>query len=187
MHANIIIISGPSGAGEDSIIDRLAQRMSIERVITTSTREMRPGESDGDPYYFISKDDFEQGIANGKFFEYARQYNDQLYGVTFDEIERVKAASGVGIWKIEYKGVIEAKKLMPEIKAIFITAPLDVLEQRIRRRADVTDAYVAERMAYTKEWLNHADIYDYHVENEQGKLDQAVDRVQEIIEGIRGG
>lgn len=184
MNGNIVIISGPSGAGEDSIIDGLSQYMPIERIITTSTRDMREGESQGDPYYFISHEEFAQGIEDGKFFEYAQQYNDNYYGVTFEEIERVKAAEGVGIWKIDYKGVIQAKELMPEIKTIFITAPLDILEKRIRSRDGVSDEFVAERMAYTKEWLEHADIYDYQVENEEGKLDNTIEKVRDIITEI---
>jgi len=87
----------------------------------------------------------------------------------------------IGIWKIEYKGVMTAKKLFPNIIAIFINAPLDILESRIRRRDNVTDEFVEERLAYTKEWLKHRDIYDYEVTNEEGKLDQTVKEVADII------
>ena len=88
-----------------------------------------------------------------------------------------------GIWKIEWKGVITAKRLFPDIVAILITVPsLDVLEARIRRRdPDVTDAYIAERMEYTREWLRHTDIYDYTVVNEEGRLDDAVQHTLDII------
>lgn len=180
---SLFIISGPSGAGEDSIINGLAEFFSIERVITTTTRDMRVGETQGNPYYFISREAFEQGIADGKFFEYAEQYNNNLYGVTFAEIERVKNCGKIGTWKIDYKGVEAVKKLMPEIPAILVSAPLDILEMRIRRRDQVTDAFVAERMAYSKEWLeHHTSGYDYVVENEQGKLEEAIARVKTIIE-----
>ena len=178
----LIIISGPSGAGEDSVIERIGKVFSIERVTTTTTRPMRPDESQGHPYYFTSKTDFEAGIEASKFFEHAKHYNNEYYGVTFDEIERVKRSGRIGIWKIDYKGVMAAKKLMPDIVAIFLTAPLDVLEKRIRGRSGVTDAYVAERMAYTKEWLEHTGIYDYTVVNEEGKLDKTVADVKRIIE-----
>ena len=179
--SRLFIISGPSGAGEDSIIERISDLLPIERVITTTTRAPRPGEREQHPYYFISREAFEAGIAAGRFFEYAQEYNDNYYGVTFEEIERVRASDKIGIWKIEYKGVQTAKKLLPGIIAILITAPLDIIETRLRSRDTVTDAYIAERMAYTKEWLNHTDLYDYTVENEQGKLAEAVQRVAEII------
>lgn len=177
----IVIISGPSGAGEDSIIEKLAERIPIERVITTSTREMRPGESEGHPYHFISKEDFGKGVKEDKFFEYAEEYNGHWYGVTFDELKRVEETGKVGVWKIEYKGVQKAKEIIPNILAIFIDAPLDVLESRIRRRDNASDEYVQERMAYTLEWLKYKDIYDTEVINEEGKLDEAVDEAEDII------
>lgn len=180
----LIIISGPSGAGEDSIIEALKEFLPIERVITTTTRDMRPSEQEGISYYFISTEEFKEGISEGKFFEYAKEYNNNYYGVTFEEIERVKNSGKIGIWKIEYKGVMLAKKLIPEITAIFVNAPLDVLESRIRRRASVSDEYVQERMEYSKEWMKHLDIYDYQIVNEEGKLDESVAKVREIIEKV---
>jgi guanylate kinase len=179
---NLIIISGPSGVGEDSIINGLKNIMPIERVITTSTREIRAWESQGDPYYFISKAEFKDGIKDNKFFEYAEEYNGNFYGVTFDEINRVKKSGKIGIWKIEYKGVISAKKMMPEIKAIFINAPLKDLEKRIRsREGDIAEEYIKERMEYTNEWLKHKDIYDYEIINEEGKLDEAIEKTANLI------
>ena len=177
----IVIISGPSGAGEDSVIEKLAERIPLERVITTSTRPMRLGESEGHPYHFISKEDFQSGVKENKFFEHAEEYNGHWYGVTFDELKRVEETGKVGVWKIEYKGVQKAKETIPNILAIFIDAPLEVLESRIRRRDNASDEYVAERMAYTLEWLKYKDIYDTEVINEEGKLDEAVDEVEAII------
>lgn len=179
---NIFIISGPSGAGEDSIIDGLAKIFPIERAITTVTRSPRIGERDGHPYYFVSPENFQQKIARGEMAEYAKQYNDNFYGVTKEELERVAASGKIGIWKLDYQGVEAAKKMFPAIIAIFITAPLEILEQRIRMRDHLTETYIAERMAYTKEWLNHTDIYDYAVENEQGKLGVAIEQVAAIIQ-----
>ncbi|MDD4606980.1 MAG: hypothetical protein PHS07_01390 [Patescibacteria group bacterium] len=179
----IFIISGPSGAGEDSIIQKLKDYFPIEAAITTTSRSMRPKESPGHPYYFISRQEFKAGIKNNLFFEYAQQYNNEYYGITHQEIERIKNLSDkIGIWKIDYQGVITAKKLMPKIIAIFINAPLDVLEQRIRGRSNVTDEYIKERMEYTREWLKYRNIYDYEVINHQGKLDQAIQEVVEIIQ-----
>lgn len=179
---NIVIISGPSGAGEDSIIDGLAKYTTVNRIITTTTRPMRPGESDANPYYFISKEEFEKKIEHGDMIEWAKQYNGNLYGVTRSELERVNALPGIGTWKIEYQGVMSAKKLFPEIKSIFIMADsLDVLAQRIRSRSHVTDEYIKERMEYTQEWLKHEDIYDHKVINRQGHLDEAIKEIMEIL------
>ncbi len=178
---NIFIISGPSGAGEDSIIDGLEKILPVERIVTTTTRQIRSGETYGKPYYFVSQNDFMKLIEEKKLFEYAQEYNNNYYGVTNYEINRVKASGKIGLWKIEYKGVITAKKLMPEIIAIFINAPLEILEKRIRKRDKVTEKFVQERLQYTKEWLKHLDVYDYIVENEEGKLQQTIDQVANII------
>ncbi|HPN55084.1 MAG TPA: hypothetical protein PLB52_04130 [Candidatus Moranbacteria bacterium] len=180
--SKIFILSGPSGAGEDSIIEGLRKFFTIERVITTTTREMRPGESQGRPYYFISRGEFINRRSNNGFVEWAEQYNGNLYGVTKEEIERVKNSGHIGTWKIEWKGVVTAKKIFPEIPSIFINAPLNILKNRIRRRDNVSEEYIKERTEYTKEWLKHKDIYDYEVINEEGKLDETVQRVKEIIE-----
>ncbi len=177
----IFIISGPSGSGQDSVIERLAEIMPIERVITSTTRPPRPGETSGAPYYFLSRDQFESGIERGDFIEWAREYNDELYGVTKEELLRVAKSQSLGIWKMEYKGVITAKSLFPNIVAILITAPLESIEARLRKRDDPTEAYLAERMTYTREWLNYTHIYDYTVENLDGKLEESVKKITEII------
>ncbi len=180
--SKIFIISGPSGAGEDSIISGLQKIFPIEKIITTTTRQMRHGESQGNPYWFISKDEFIKRRDDNKFVEWAEQYNGNLYGVTKEEIERVKNSGKIGTWKIEWKGVITAKKIYPEIPAIFITVPdLKTLEDRIRKRDGVKEEYIQERMEYTKEWMKHADIYDYTVVNKEGRLDEAVRETAKII------
>ena len=178
---NLFIVSGPSGVGEDSVIEGLRDTLPIERVITTRTRSMRPGESQGHPYYFISEKEFRDKLAAGEFVEYAEQYNGQLSGVTKSEIDRVAQSGKVGIWKIEYKGVMTAKTLFPDIIAIMLTAPLEILEARIRRRDNPDEQLLAERMVYTREWLKHTDIYDYVIENKEGKLAETIEQVAHII------
>lgn len=181
--SRIFIISGPSGAGEDSIINELAKTLPIERIITSTTRPMREGEKDGKDYWFIATEEFQKRLAEGDFVEHAQQYNGNLYGVSRQELDRVSSSGKIGIWKIEYKGVITVKEKFPEIKAVFINTPdLETLERRIRRRSHVSEEYIQERMAYTKEWLKHTAIYDYEVVNADGKLDEAVAKVKEIIE-----
>jgi len=181
MKNNLVIISGPSGAGEDSIINELSKRMPLERVITTTTRDIRPGEKHGRDYYFISKEEFKIKIQKGVFFEYAKQYNENYYGVEYNEINRVINCGRVGIWKIDFQGVKAIKELIPDVISIFINAPLEILEDRIRRRGGISEDYIKERMEYTKKWLQHRDIYDFEVENKEGCLNEAVDRVEKII------
>lgn len=182
MPNNIFIISGPSGSGQDSVIEGLQKILPIERVITATTRPMRPGESQKNPYYFINKTEFKKALKKNKFFEHAKEYNGHYYGVARREINRVKRSKKIGIWKMEYKGVVTAKKLMPGITAILIYAPLKILEKRIRRRGkNITDAFIKERMDYTKQFLEHKNIYDYKIMNKEGELNKAVNNVAKII------
>ncbi len=182
MPNNIFIISGPSGSGQDSIIEGLRKILPIERVITATTRPMRPGESQKNPYYFIGKKQFAKNIKENKFFEHAKEYNGHYYGVTRREINRAKRSKKINIWKIEYKGVITAKKLMPAVTAILIYAPLKILEKRIsQREKNITDAFIKERMDYTKQFLKHKNIYDYKIINKEGELNKAVNDVVKII------
>jgi len=185
MKKNIFIISGPSGSGQDSAIEGLREHFEIERVITSTTRAMRQNEKQGDPYYFISKEEFRDKIKNNAFFEYACEYNNNYYGVTRTEINRAMNSGKIAIWRIEYKGVITAKKHFPDITAILINAPLEILEERIRKRDNASDEFIAERMAYTREFLQHKDLYDYEVTNEQGKLADTIQKIANIINKIQ--
>ncbi len=182
-HNNLFIISGPSGAGEDSVIAGIREHLPVRVAVTTTTRAPREGESDGNPYYFISKEQFRSMIEAGAFAEWAQHYNDNYYGVTHEELERITADNAIGIWKIDYKGVEAAKTLFPGIIAILITAEsLDVLEERIRSRsATVSEEYVRERMEYSREWMKHTELYDYTVVNRTGRLQDAVAKVVAII------
>ncbi|MFH1661777.1 MAG: hypothetical protein ABIA02_01635 [Candidatus Falkowbacteria bacterium] len=182
---SIIIISGPSGSGQDSVIKGIERKIKLEKVITTTTRAMRPGESQKNPYYFISKDKFKKGIKNNDFFEYACEYNNNYYGVTHKEINRAKKNKKINIWKIEYKGVITAKKLMPETKAILITAPIKILEKRIRKRdKNKGEKYIKERIEYSKKFLKYKNIYDYKVINKERKLQETINKTADIIKSL---
>lgn len=186
MRPQLFIISGPSGSGQDSVIEGLEKLLPIERVITTTTRPLRPGESDGHPYHFISQEAFEQGLKEGAFLEHARHYGGKYYGVTRDEVERVRNSKKIGIWKVDWQGVANIKKLFPNTRAILITAPLDILEARLRRRdPDRSEASLRERMSYSREYLNHTDLYDFVVKNQDGKLEEAIQKVFHIIEGTK--
>lgn len=185
-YKNIIIISGPSGAGEDSVINGLKKIFPIERVITTTTRPMRKEESEGNPYYFVNQESFKKKIEAGELAEYAQEYNDNFYGVEKNELERIAFSGKIGIWKIEYKGVITAKKKFPEIKSIYIAAPsLEILQERIKKRnPNVSEEYLKERAEYTKKWIKHEDIYDFKVINEEGKLEETIKKAAEIIKNL---
>lgn len=179
---NLFIISGPSGAGEDSIIAGLKKEFPIEKIVTTTTREIRPNEIDGQDYYFISKKEFERDIKENKFFEWAEEDNGQLYGGTFKELRRVQALEDkIGIWKIDYKGALKAKEIFPNVKSIFIYIPMNIIEKRLRSRGSHSDEFIAARLEYSKGWFANRDIFDFEVENKEGKLEETIQKVKNII------
>ncbi len=180
MRSKIFIISGPSGAGEDSILKGLRNKIDFVKPITTTTRKIRPGEVNGKTYHFISKNEFKRKIEANEFLEYAEEDNENFYGVTKEEMERVKNIGKVVFWKIDYKGVIYAKKLFPEIIAIMIKAPKDVLRERLKGRGE-SEEMIESRLNYAEGWEKNSNIFDFIVENKQGKLDEAVDKIVEIV------
>lgn len=183
---NLIIISGPSGSGQDSVIQGLVKRgLPIERVITTVTRPARPGESEGKPYYFIAAEKFDELTKNNELAEWALVYGNK-YGVTKKELERVQnIKSKIGIWKMEWHGVVAAKKMIPDIPAIMIVPPsLETLVERSEKRAEQNQEEIEARLAFSREMLQHKDLYDYVVVNGEGKLEQTVNQVIDIINKI---
>lgn len=180
MKTNIFMISGPSGAGEDSTIEGLRKYIDFEKIITTTTRKMRPGESQGHPYYFISREEFEKGLNEGKFFEHALEDNNNYYGGAYQELERVKSSSLPVIWKLDYKGVIAGKKMFPDAKAIFIYIPFDLIKKRLTARKEPENV-IQDRLEYAEGWYKNENVFDFKVENKEGKLDETVQKVLEII------
>lgn len=177
----IIILSGPSGAGEDSIIAGLQKTMPIKRIVTTTTRTMRPGESQGKPYHFVSQDQFQADLSADAFFEHAKQDNEQLYGVKKSDIKEAQESSDIFIWKVDYQGVQNAKTLLPQVKSILISAPLHQLEKRIRGRGGMSEERIKERIQYAQGWLQNKHLFDYVIDNRDGQLKKSIQKVADII------
>ncbi len=178
---NIFIISGPSGAGEDSVINGLKKIFPIEKIITTTTREMRPEEQEGKDYYFVTKKIFQDKIKNKEFFEWAEEDNGQLYGGTLAEIERVKNSGKIGIWKIDYKGVVAAKKLLPQAISILLYIPLKTIKKRLENRGVHNKKFINSRLQYAQGWFDNEKIFNYKVENVENKLEETIKKVANII------
>jgi len=181
----ICIISGLSGAGKDAVITELKKQHPLSWVITTTTRPMRPGESEGNPYHFVSVAEFERMIAAGELIEHAKVY-DHYYGPQKKDVDAALAqGEPVVIMKVDYQGTETIKKLYPEAIVIFITPPsMDILEQRLRTRGQDLDEVIKRRlaeagteMARVKTW-SHVHL----VVNEQDQLDKAVVEVYRLIQ-----
>jgi len=181
MPNKIFIISGPSGAGEDSVIRELEKIIKFNRVTTTVTRKKRLGEKQGKPYYFVTVKKFKELIKNNKLVEWAIVYGDYR-GCTKKEINRLLKGKSPILWKADWQGIKTIKKIFPEAISILITSPsYQILEKRLVKRGKDSLKTIKQRERFTKEWLKHKNIYDYIVVNRQGKLKQTTDRVIEII------
>ena len=181
----VIVITGPSGAGKDSVLDR-ARELGLEAagVITTSTRPMRMGEAEGEPYYFISREEFEKKIEGGEMLEWAEVYGN-LYGSTKEEVERVRKQTPVVTLKIDPQGARAIKEMMPEVQTVFIKPPtIEFLEQRMRKRATDAEEVILKRLEVAKEEMEHLEQWDHVLLNDEGKLDEASQELMSIIEKL---
>ncbi len=176
----LFVVSGPSGVGKDTVLDRLpAQLSGVVRSISATTRLRRPHETDGVDYYFLTRAEFETGIAQDRFLEYA-VYSEYLYGTPRDRVAELRARGLDVILKIEVQGAERIKQLVPDAVLIFIQPPsLEELERRLRSRGTDNEARVQERLAIARAELACIPNYDYLITNDD--LDAAVDALRSIF------
>lgn len=185
MISKIFIITGTSGAGKDSVIEKIkGKNLEFEWVKTTVSRSMREGESEENPYYFVTSEKFKEKIGRGEMIEYALVYG-KYYGGEKKEIERCLATKKPVIWKVDIQGVPTIKKHYPDAICIFISAPsFEALEKRIRGRGKDSEETIQKRMKTAKEEMRDAStnpLYDHVVVNEEGRLDETAEKVTGII------
>jgi len=180
--AKLFVVSGLSGAGKDSVIEGLVkENLDFNWVVTTTTRPMRPGESEGHPYHFVPKERFEEMIKNDELIEWARVY-DFYYGPQKKDVQKLLQVDEPVIFKIDCQGAKTIKGKFPGAKAIFIIPPsLEILEKRLRTRGTDSEEVIKRRLAEAKKELATLNQWDFVVVNEEGKLEETVDKIKEII------
>jgi guanylate kinase len=180
----IVVIAGPAGSGKDTIIGEIIKTYpNTTRMVTATTRIPRPGEMTGVHYYFMSNEQFLAELKQGKILEhYHRADTDTYYGTYKPDIdERIKSGKTV-LCHVQIVGM-QYLKAHYDATSIFIMPPsLDAFERRVRSRSKMSDVEWAERVRITKEEVEHdAPLYDYRVMNEDGKLNECVDRIVAIL------
>jgi len=178
----LVVITGPSGAGKDSVTFKTKELgLEFGQVITTSTREMRPGESQGFPYYFVDKTAFEKMKEQNELAEWAEVYNN-YYGCTKKEVEDKTANNNIVIIKVDPQGARTYKKIYPNALTIFIMPPsYEYLEKRLINRDTDSKESIKIRLNIARKELENLLDWDYLVVNEEGKLKEAAEEVIEII------
>lgn len=183
---NIVIVTGPSGSGKDTLINRALETLAFEKIVTTTSRPKRASERDGREHYFISTPEFQKRIKEGKFFEYSQNENGAYYGV--EEVHLIDAArrNKKLIWRVDWKGVNNIKKIFPGLKSIAIMAAPETLERRLRTREgkNVDEKYFQERLSYGQDYFTRLSDYDYVIWNEDDHLAESVGQFKELVTKI---
>jgi len=177
----LVVISGPSGVGKGTVRKALFEMPNHNLVYSVSmtTRKQRPGEVDGKDYYFVSKEEFEDKIKNGKLLEHA-EFVGNYYGTPLDKVnERLNDGQEV-VLEIEVEGAQQVKEKMPDCVMIFIAPPSkEALYNRLKKRGTESEEIIQQRIQKANREFKKAYLYDYIVVNDEVK--NAADKIIAII------
>jgi len=181
-HPLLIVISGPSGVGKDSVVQGLKTRdLRLHFVVTATNRPPRPGEQEGIDYFFVSTDAFIEMIEADELIEYAQVYNDYK-GVPKAQLRDAFESGLDVIMRVDVQGASTLRQKYADAVLIYLTASETDLLSRLKvRGADDVDA-LRLRVAMARKEINRLPDFDYLVENAEGKLEQTIDSIAAIIQ-----
>ncbi len=182
----LIVLSGPTCSGKDSVMRNLLRRnKNMRRLVTTNSRPKRKEEKEGIDYYFISKEQFEKLIAQEAFLEWVEYRGDYRGSQKKHVLEALKSGKDV-IWRIDVRGVKniynKVKKEVPYSMFVFLAEGIKILEKRMKKRATETKTGTKWSLNRAIWELRQYRNFDYLVENKEGKLKKTVEIVEKIIE-----
>ena len=177
----ILVISGPAGSGKSTVTKYIRENPDFVFSISRTTRYTRPGEVDGVDYYFVTKDEFRQKLAEDDFLEHA-EYCGEMYGtpksLVYEQIEKGKNV----ILEIEVEGAMQVKEKCPDAVLIMLLPPsFKVQEARLRGRGTEPEDKVQKRLEKTRREIPFAEKYDYIVFNRDGMSKEAADDIFAIV------
>ncbi len=178
----LIVISGPSGVGKDSVVQRMKERgFPFHFVVTATTRERRENEVNGVDYFFVGKDEFARMIESNELIEYAIVYGDYK-GIPKAQVRDAFASGQDVVMRIDVQGAETVRKLAPEALLIFITCESEEeLEDRLRKRKTESADSLSLRIATARKELQRLEAFDYVIVNHDFHLDDTVEKVRSII------
>ncbi|MDD4923958.1 MAG: guanylate kinase [Dehalococcoidales bacterium] len=178
----LLVLSGPSGAGKDAVLNRLKMvHFPIAHITTMTTRAKRPREKDGIDYNFVTEEQFQRLIDNNELLEWANVYGN-FYGVPKQAVREALAEGKDTIIKIDVQGAATIKKIVPQAIFIFL-APLTMQEliDRLTMRNTESEENLRLRIDTVKEEMTKLEMFDYVAVNEHGQIDRVVDEIRAII------
>jgi guanylate kinase len=180
------VVSAPSGTGKTTVCRAVAARdPEIVLSISHTTRPPRPHERDGVDYFFVSRETFEERIAQGAFLEHA-EYRGNLYGTSWTSIESPLTHGRDLLLEIDTAGARQVRARLPAARLIFLLPPsLAVLERRLRDRRTDSEEGIRQRLGIAKDEIAQVSWYDYAVVNDD--LERAISSVLEIVRAERSG
>lgn len=178
----LIVISGPSGVGKDSILNRLRElKVPFHFVVTATDRPMRAGERDGYDYHFVTTERFREMISQGELIEWARVYG-HYKGIPASEVRDALASGRDVVLRIDVQGAATVRRLAPEAVLIFVApGSMDELRARLERRRTESSAEIDRRLSVAQQEMEALDAFDYIVLNRADRLDDAVAQIQAIV------
>ena len=181
MRGKLIIVSGPSGSGKSTVTKIVKDKLNIPLSISATTRNPRDGEIDGKDYFFLSKEEFKNKIANDEFYEYAEVHGN-YYGTLKKTVEENLDKGLNVILEIDVQGALIAKEKKKDAVLVFFrTKDMDILEKRLRDRKTDSEEVIQTRLKNAETELTYEDKYNYTIINEN--LDDSIQELIDIIEG----
>ncbi|HEV2092786.1 MAG TPA: guanylate kinase [Rubrobacter sp.] len=186
MRGRLIVVSGPSGAGKSTLIrEALDSVPELAYSVSATTRAPRPGEVHGEHYVFLTREEFERWVEEGKFLECA-EYSDNLYGTPEGKVEELLDAGRSVILEIELQGARQVRQKRPDAAMVFVRAPsLEETRRRLSGRATETAEAMETRLVTAVGEVAARDEFDYEVVN--GEWDRARRDMIETMETIVAG
>ncbi|PKN94381.1 MAG: guanylate kinase [Chloroflexi bacterium HGW-Chloroflexi-6] len=178
----LIVVSGPSGVGKDTVLQRMIERdLPFHFVVTATTRPRRANEVHGQDYFFLSKEEFAHMIDQDELLEYAIVYNDYK-GIPKQQVREALSSGKDVIMRIDVQGAATIRKLAPDAILIFLTTEsAGELVHRLETRKSETVESLSLRIATARQELKRVDEFDYVVINREFFLDETVDTIRAII------
>jgi guanylate kinase len=175
----VFVVTGPSGAGKGTLIELVLPRFpELALAVSATTRAQRPGEEDGTHYWFPDRAEFDRRVDAGEFLEWV-DFVGNRYGTLKSEIDRLRAAGKAPLLELETEGAKRVKRRVDGAVTVFVTAPVDELERRLRERATESSGVIDDRLRKAREQLDEAADFDHVVENDD--RDRAADALAAIV------